>query len=233
MEPTLASCVIPVFNGERYLEEAVDSVLAQSHRPIEVIVVDDGSTDGTSEVAASLGGQVSYVRQENQGPAAARNTGLRMAQGEFVAFLDVDDQWHPEKLERQLGRLRDRPEIDLCFTSLQHLWTPELEKEKRRYEGHPLSKPFSAYHISSLLARRSVFTKFGEFNEALHAGENMIWFLQAAQRGAVIEVLPDVLVYRRFHPDSFCRKERTEVLLDSFFPILKAWRDYQQQDSKG
>jgi glycosyltransferase involved in cell wall biosynthesis len=232
MRSELISCVIPAYNCERYLGEAVDSVLAQTYRPLEIHVVDDGSTDGTAQVAAGYGTKISYLRQKNRGPAAARNAGVSVADGEFVAFLDADDRWHPEKLERQMGRLAERSEIDLCFTGLQHFWIEELAEEGERYEGHPLSRPFFAYHISALLAHRSAFTKFGAFDESIRAGENMTWFLHAANQGAVIEVLPHVLVYRRFHGDSFTRTAESKELLNSFFPILKAWRDYQQGRAK-
>src|SRR5262245_20840904 len=103
MTESLISCIVPVFNGERYLGEAIESILKQSYRPIEIIIADDGSTDDTVTVAARYGTQIRYLRQSNAGPAAARNLGLSVAAGEFVAFLDADDIWHPEKLARQMA----------------------------------------------------------------------------------------------------------------------------------
>lgn len=228
IKPNLISCIVPVFNGERYMGETLDSILAQTYRQLEIIVVDDGSTDGTAEVAASYGERISYLRQANRGAAAARNTGLSVAQGDLIAFVEQDDLWHSEKLVRQMARLRERPEIDLCFTSFQNFWMPELAEEERRHQGHPLSQPSSAYHISALLVHRSVFEKFGNFNEDFPSA-NMIWFLHAAEQGAVIDVLPDVLVRLRIHLDSFTRRGRSEYLDNVFFPILRAWRDYQRR----
>ena len=98
MEPNLVSCIIPVFNGELYLREALESVFEQTYRTTEVVVVDDGSTDETPNIAASFQSRVTYIRQDNQGPATARNTAIRAARGEFIAFLDCDDLWEPEKL---------------------------------------------------------------------------------------------------------------------------------------
>src|SRR5690242_4967891 len=95
--PTV-TCIVPVFNGERYLGEALDSIFAQGHQPLEVLVVDDGSTDGSAAVAKSYGDRVRYFFQPNAGPAAARNLGLEAARGEFIAFLDADDLWHRDKL---------------------------------------------------------------------------------------------------------------------------------------
>jgi glycogen(starch) synthase len=226
----LISCIVPVFNGERYLAEALDSIIAQSYRPLEIIVTDDGSIDGTPGVMASYGEQVRYLRQLNSGPAAARNLGVRAAQGEFVAFLDADDVWHPEKLIRQIARLHERPEIDLCFTSFQNFWMPELADEELRYQGHPLSSPQSAWSICTLLARRAVFERFGQFPEGARQLENMPWFLRAGRQGAVIEVLPDRLMYRRVHRGSLSRKGASQFF-DNFLPVLKEWRDFRRRQS--
>jgi glycosyltransferase involved in cell wall biosynthesis len=135
VKENLISCIVPVYNSERYLGETLDSILAQTYRPLEIIVVDDGSTDGTAAVAAGYGHRVRYVRQANAGEAAARNRGLNVAEGEFVAFDDADDLWHPEKLERQVARLEHRPEIDLSFTSFENFWIPELAEEELRFRS--------------------------------------------------------------------------------------------------
>ena len=104
MSAPTVTCIVPVFNGERYLREALDSIVAQSHQTLDVLLVDDGSTDASAAVAKSYGDRIRYFFQPNAGPAAARNVGLAAAQGEFVAFLDADDRWHPEKLTLQLAR---------------------------------------------------------------------------------------------------------------------------------
>ena len=164
MTHSLISCIIPVFNGEVYLAEALESVLAQTYQPLEVIVVDDGSTDGTAEVAGHFRSRITYIRQSNQGSASAKNAGMNAARGEFYAFLDSDDIWDPEKLRRQIDHLQERPETDLCFTRFQHFWVPELAEEEKRYQGHPMSQPLSAYLVSSLLARHTVFETHGQFD---------------------------------------------------------------------
>ena len=106
--------------------------LAQTHRPLEIIVADDGSSDGTGAIVAGFGEWVRYVKQSNKGPATARNLGLSLATGDFVAFLDADDLWHPEKLERQFARFQARPELDYCVTYCQNFWIPELEIEAEK-----------------------------------------------------------------------------------------------------
>jgi glycosyltransferase involved in cell wall biosynthesis len=232
MIPSLISCIVPVYNGGRYLREAVDSIVEQTHRPLEIIVVDDGSTDETAEVAANYGDRIKYLRQPNLGYAAAKNSGLDSARGEFIAFLDADDVWHPEKLARQLTRLRSEPEIDLCFTRYQNFWMPDLAEEERRYQDSPLAQPQTSWSISTLLTRRAVFERFGIFHDGSRELANMTWFLRAVERGAVVDVLADILMYRRFNVESFTRRERS-IFLENFFPILKEWRDYQRRKRNG
>ena len=129
----LISGIVPVYNGERYLRETLDSMLAQTYQPLEVIVVDDGSTDGTPKVVAGYGDRVRYIYQENSGPAIARNRGIDAARGEFIAFLDADDLWHPEKLMRQMTRFEARQELELSITYVQNFWITELSAEAERY----------------------------------------------------------------------------------------------------
>ncbi|HKV36457.1 MAG TPA: glycosyltransferase family A protein, partial [Pyrinomonadaceae bacterium] len=115
----LVSVIIPVFNGERFLREAVQSVLDQGDSSVEIIVVDDGSTDGTETVARSL--PVRYLHQTNQGPAAARNRGIEHAQGSLLAFADADDLWPVNKLELQLPCLLRDPKIDIVLGRIQQV----------------------------------------------------------------------------------------------------------------
>ena len=109
----LVSVILPVYNGERYLGEAIESILTQDYRPIEVIVVNDGSTDNTETIAKQYDNDIIYVLQENSGPAAARNKGLRMASGGIIGFLDYDDLWSDNKLSLQLARLADDPSVEI------------------------------------------------------------------------------------------------------------------------
>jgi glycosyltransferase involved in cell wall biosynthesis len=105
------SVVIPTYNYARYLPEAIDSVLAQTYAPLEIIVVDDGSTDDTPQVLATYGEKIRIIRQDNQGVAAARNTGVAAARGEYIALLDSDDLWLPRKLELQVARFESDPAL--------------------------------------------------------------------------------------------------------------------------
>jgi glycosyltransferase involved in cell wall biosynthesis len=193
----LVSCIIPVFNGERYLEETLDGVFAQTHRPIEVIVADDGSTDRSAEIASAYRHAVVRVRQPNAGHAAARNLGLSVATGEYTAFVDADDLWHPEKLARQLERFAARPELGVVFTHLENFRSADGDPSPGPSEG-PL-RPIPGYTSVSMLARSKVFADVGLLDVTLEHGNDRDWFCRAAEHGVVMEMMPDVLVRRRLH----------------------------------
>jgi glycosyltransferase involved in cell wall biosynthesis len=227
VEQPLISCIVPVYNGELYLREAIDSILAQTYRPLEIIVVDDGSTDATADVVASYGDRLRYVWQANGGPGAARNRGLTLAQGEFVAFQDADDLWHPEKLARQMTRFTARPALDLCISHAQHFWISELKEEAERFKNHPVSRPLPGYFPQAVLVTRSLFGRVGLFNPTLRLCSDVDWFLHAAEKGVVIEILPDVLVYRRWHRSNISRLSRETLL-----KVMKSSLD-RRRDDKG
>ena len=172
MSPTksLVSCIIPVYNGERFLGEAIDSILAQTYKPTEIIVIDDGSTDGTPDVIAEYAGHVASARQVNAGAPTARNYGISLAQGEFLAFLDADDLWHEEKLTIQLDRFDNRPELDYCLAHMQNFWMKELDEEAQRFQNHPLAKPQPGT-ISTFVIRRSSFDQVGLLNRDYTNGD--------------------------------------------------------------
>ena len=194
----LVSCVIPVFNGERYLRQAIESVLAQTYPGIEVIVVDDGSTDGSPTVAQSFGGRVTYLRQDNGGASAARNAGIRHASGTLIGFLDADDLWEPDKTARQVATLADDPDIDYCVTRMENFWSPDVPQE-RRDDGVPRPDgPYEGFSPITLLARRSVFDLL-PFDTGVSLVEDWDWFLRAHERSVPFTLLPGVLARRRLH----------------------------------
>lgn len=118
MDPALVSVVIPAYNAAATLRQSLAEVRAQQHRPLEIIVVDDGSTDATAEVARN-GGATTVIRQDNAGPSAARNAGIRAARGDYIAFLDADDHWTADKLAAQMALFAAHPELGLCFTDAE------------------------------------------------------------------------------------------------------------------
>ena len=222
---TTVTCVVPAYNSERFIEPALDSILGQTSPPQEVIVADDGSTDGTLDVVAGYGSAVRVISQQSLGPAMTRNLGLGAATGEFVAFLDADDLWHPEKLARQLARFAVRPELELSLTHVQLFWEADFEHEEARLRDHPrVAGGVPGYATTALLARRSVFDTVGMFNADLWFSDAVDWFIRAQEEGCVLEVLADVLVYHRMHSSNLTRR-RQEDSRREYLGIVKASLD--------
>lgn len=207
------SVIIPSFNNATYLAESLESALGQTYKDLEVILVDDGSTDNTQEVVKPYAGRVRYLYQENQGPAAARNRGIREASGEFIAFLDADDIWKSNKIEKQLRNFESHPEIgfvycDNDFVDFEgrliqfHAYEPILKR------GNLVLDLFCRYFIMtpSIVIRRTCFDRVGLFNEALRVGEDYEFFLKLAYfyLGDVIE---EKLWMRRVVAGSLSRKD--------------------------
>lgn len=224
MKPPLISCIVPAYNSKRYLREALESIRGQFYRPLEIIVADDGSTDGTASVVADYGKQIRFLQQPTTGPPATRNLGLREAQGEFVAFLDADDLWHPEKLARQMARFQARPDLDLCVAHMQNFWIPELHDEAARFQDHRRGQSMPGYYTGTLLARRTLFDTVGPFNTTLWHGDATDWFLRVAESGAVIELLSDVLTYHRMHTANLSRR-MAAASQNEYLRIVKASLD--------
>lgn len=204
VDEPLISCIVPVYNGERFLAEALQSILDQTYQSLEVLVVDDGSTDGSAEVVDRFAGRVTCIHQTNGGPASARNTGVRAAAGAYLAFLDADDLWHAEKLQRQLARFRQRPDLELSLTYKRTFWVEAMRHEQQRLldQGHPFADDHPGYVCQTMLMPRSTYDRVGPFNEDLRIGEDTDWILRAERLGVEREILRDVLVFRRMHENN-------------------------------
>jgi glycosyltransferase involved in cell wall biosynthesis len=204
------SVVVAVYNGARYLSSALDSVFAQNYQPLEVIVVDDGSTDGTAAVAR-FNPAVRYIYQANQGVAAARNTGIAAASGDLIALQDADDLWVDGKLAIQVGYLQADPEADGTMGMALNF-----------VDGNPLGQDAKQtgdrVGLMTLVARRSLYDRVGGYDPAYRIGSDMDWFSRARDAGATIVTLPRILVYRRVHRDNLSRPPDTRVssLLHTF-----------------
>lgn len=194
----LVSVIIPVYNGASFLAGAVENVLAQKYQALEIIVVDDGSTDATADIAVGYPNEVCYVYQSNAGPSAARNRGIELAQGELIAFLDVDDLWSDHKLNLQTAYLKANPTVEIVQGHIQtmHLAEP-VSLHKPRFEI--TSAPYHYINIGSALYRKSVFDKVGLFNEALTDNEDTDWFIRAWENGVSKVVLDEVTLFYRKH----------------------------------
>jgi glycosyltransferase involved in cell wall biosynthesis len=200
----LVSVIIPAFNAAAYLAQAVESVRATSQELLEIIVVDDGSTDITAHVAQSLL-EARYVRQENAGPAAARNTGIRASQGAILAFLDADDLWAQGKLAAQLRVMREFPEIHLVAGRVEEFSSDTTAIGTGGNSPPPRDYGKRAYTVGALLVRREDFLKVGWFDPALRFGEFLDWLSRAKSLGLQEHVLDQVVLYRRIHAHNTTR----------------------------
>jgi glycosyltransferase involved in cell wall biosynthesis len=206
----LVSVIIPAFNSERFLDEALASVRAQTYAPVETIVVDDGSSDGTAAIARAQPG-VTLIEQENRGPSAARNRGFHASRGEFVAFHDADDVMTPDKLAVQVGHMLEHPGVG-CVLAEQELiveegaelpfWVEGSKVETVMPPRPPELEDEPMVHPMSMVVKREAFEQVGGFDESMRAAEDFDWMLRAAEEQIEIARLSEVLLLRRVHPNS-------------------------------
>ena len=214
------SVIIPVYNGELYLEEAIKSVINQSFPPSEIIVIDDGSTDRSELIAKKYNPDAHYLYQTNKGTASARNLGINKSKGNFLAFLDQDDTWEFKKLEMQINAFQKNKKLDIVFGHLRQFYSPELQEEIKMKIYCP-DHPEPGYLPSAMLIKRDSFFKVGMFETKWKIGEWTNWFVRATEIGLKTEMLSDILVKRRIHNENkgiLKRDERTEyvkILKDS------------------
>jgi glycosyltransferase involved in cell wall biosynthesis len=207
-EPTV-SALVRVYNGERHVAETIEAILAQTRPADEVLVVDDGSTDGTPAVLAGFGARIRVVRQPNGGLADAFERGFLEARGDYVANCDADDLWQPDKLERQLAALRRHPEIDIAFGAAEVFGT-RAGAFNTPYSGEGLLKPAGLRRelyradricVSSALMRRSLLVQVGPFRRAASPCEDYDFWLRSLAAGAVFFQDRATLVRYRVHED--------------------------------
>ncbi len=201
------SAIIPVYNGAAYLGMAIDSILAQTLPPEEIIVVDDGSTDGSAGVAAAYGAAVRYHSQPNAGIGAARNEGVALATGDLLAFLDADDLWMPDKLALQVAVLRADAAIDLVFGAMQEFCDASLDEVQRARLRRQMDDPAPGYFAGSMLVRRAAFDRVGLFAPDLRVGEFLDWYQRAKWMGLKVVMLPDLVLRRRIHAANTTRTQ--------------------------
>ena len=196
--PPLVSIILPVYNCERYITAAIESILSQTYRPIEGIVINDGSTDATSGCLAAFSSEIQIYSQENMGLSYSLNQGLAHASGEYIGFLDADDLWLPHKLARQVEYLDQNPEVSMVFGHIQQFISPELD-ERAKQTLICSQSPEPGYVKITMLARRQVFDKVGLFNSAIRVGDFVDWYLRVKDAGLEVHMLAEVVAMRRLH----------------------------------
>jgi glycosyltransferase involved in cell wall biosynthesis len=217
-EKCMVSVIIPVYNGEVFLARALKSVFEQDYRPMEVIVVDDGSSDATARIAKGWP-EVRYFYQPNQGHGTAKNTGIEKSRGEFLAFLDADDWWAPNKLKLQIDFLETHPQVGFVISHMNMILEPGAEapaglKPELLHQASPALLP------SALVVRRTTMSKVGAFDSAFRMGNDSDWFFRAQDMGISRKILPDVLLYRSLHGNN--DSNQADVLWNDMFRLIRA-----------
>lgn len=238
------SVIIPAYNQAAYLEEAIESALKQNFRDYEIVVVNDGSTDDTSEVASHFDGQIVYIFQENLGLAGARNTAIKNARGEFIALLDSDDVWLPEFLDKTVAVLSNNPKASMVYTGNCYI---DLNGNEIGVQNTKVVPPDLVYQTflkngnwfvpSAVVFRRNLAIQVGLFDEELRAVEDFDLWIRLSRLGLVIG-LPDALVKYRRHSSNMTKdpahmmRARIKLAEKLFGPLENGeTNDYQKISS--
>jgi glycosyltransferase involved in cell wall biosynthesis len=225
----LVSVIVAVHNGERFLRTALESLERQDYQPFEVIFVDDGSEDGSASIAREFPG-IRYVYQENQGLAAARNAGLKLARGEFLAYLDDDDVIPSYKLSRQATYLVDHPEVG-CVLGRQEIKLEPGVDPPEWLTRDSIYGDLDGIPFVSAMIRTHLLREVGGFDPTYRFAEDRDLFVRLREHGVRIEVIPEVLLFRRFHGENmnFRLRPQKHPLLRS----LKAKIDRERSGNPG
>ncbi|SKB14131.1 putative Sugar transferase-a glycosyl transferase [Planktothrix sp. PCC 11201] len=225
-QPLFVSVIIPVYNGEKYLAEAIQNAQNQDYHPLEIIVIDDGSTDKTAEIAAQFKDCIRYIYQQNSGPASARNHGIKVANGEVIAFLDVDDLWSDDKLKLQANYLANNPSVEIVQGLIQQIQRFE-DSENSHSIFKIVSNPYQFVNLGSSIYRKSLFAKIGLFDETLRYAEDMDLLFRAWENNISKVVLDRVTLFYRKHDDNMTKGKKLVEL--GFVRIYKKHLDRCRQ----
>lgn len=224
---SLVSVIIPAFNQERFIREAIESVLAQSINDFEILVIDDGSRDGTKDIALAFRDKVRYLYQSNKGAAAARNAGLDLAKGRFIAFLDADDIWLPGKLEYQLDVMDSRPDVGLVYGAIVIMHENSRRGERVIRSPHQLSLKELLLEnpvcTPTVMVRRDCFETAGIFDESLIRAQDWDMWFRLRIQGCQFHYIDEVLARVRIHDSNSTRD--TEAGKKSLFLLLEKVRN--------
>lgn len=219
----LVSVILPVYNTEKYVAESIQSVLNQTHKNIEIIAINDGSIDGSLDVLKQFGNKLILIDcDQNQGIAAARNEGLKKAKGDFIALMDADDLWEPEKVETQINQFRENPELDISFSYMKCFLSPDLSVEIKAIRRCP-PDPMPGQVSATALIKSESFWKVGPFDPTWRVGEFIDWMTKANALKLNHATLPQAFLLRRIHETNTGVTERPARA--DYLKIVKAALD--------
>ena len=238
------SAIIPAYNSAKFIKDAIFSIQKQTLPVEEIIVVDDGSTDFTQQVVHSIKGNIHYIKQVNQGPSAARNTGIKAANCDWIAFLDADDQWTTRKLEKQIQAYKNTPDLNLIAGDMSEIDINDNILEKSVLNKHHLLEYFADLNgrpipnafvkllkknfipTGTVLVNKNALVEAGLFNENIRFGEDLeLWAKIASQNS--ITCLPNVLMIRRQHSNNSTKY--TEAMLKDLIKVMESLKDFSRQ----
>ena len=216
------SIIVPCYGVEQYLDECMDTLVNQTLREIEIILVDDGSTDNTKEIVEMYEG-IHYIYQEHAGISKARNTAVKVARGKWIATLDSDDLWQERKLQKQVNYLRTHPDCRIIYTAVRNFTdVPEHSLNERQRE---LFHTFISWYLPSALIDAKLFDEIGMFDESLACGEDTDWNLRLRFYKINMEhCIDEVLYFRRIHNSNISETQKNMRNLDFWRMATDAFR---------
>lgn len=228
MNPAI-DVIIAVYNGSKYIEEAIASVQAQSWQNLNIILADDGSEDNTLSIVTRLGTQdkrIKILSLPHRGVSATLNDAIKFSDAEFVSFLDADDLWHERKLEKQMEELNRNRTTDICFCMVKEFDSFQNDHDPQTHAAR--TGPLKGYSKIAFLGKRTVFEKYGLFDEEVAIGDFVDWFSRIVRSGQAIAMLDDVLAYRRIH------KHNTTATAskNDFLKLIKTHLDEKRKSTR-
>ncbi len=228
-DTSLVSIIMPVYNGEKYVAQALESVFKDFYRPIEVIAVDDGSTDNTAQIIGHYD-DVQHIYQTNQGVSSAINKGIAASSGELIAFMGCDDLWQSNRLTATVSYFHQHPETDYVLGKLMMFLETGCDVPSW-VRPEWLKAPQEASNTGVMVARRAVFDHVGLFNKGRNSGWETEWLVRANEAGVPMARLPEVVLRRRIHGENLSAK-RMRMRKDNLMSIARE-SIRRQQDKKG
>ncbi len=217
------SVILSVHNGQNYVQEAIESVLAQDYPNVELVLVNDGSTDETAVVLHVFSDRAVIITQTNQGLGAGRNAGIRAASGDYLSFIDHDDLWEPGKLSQQMAVMNSAEHDLIVFSHVQQFVCSTLNAVERSFLRVP-EEPMPGFVAGAMLLSRARFNEVGEFFAINQVGEFVDWYLRAQEKQIPVQMMPQVLLHRRIHKTNMGRQPEI-YQRQGYLKILKAGLD--------